>query len=202
MAKYEGGILAPVHGKVGSVVGSNWRAIDYVRSYTSHVKNPRTTAQQAQRGRLAKATGIARQLLPGARPGLTARCQVRSEFNELVRQLMGLESNVEQLDRLVFSSGPRAGVLLGAFTKPQAAGKVEVSFTSQPSAAMDRSDDDAVYVVYYDAKANRAAVAMAPRSDGKVELTVHDKAEGLVYLFAYVRSSHGVGSATTAVKVQ
>lgn len=202
MAKYEGGILAPVHGKVGSVVGSNWRAIDYVRSYTSQVKNPRTDKQQAQRGRLRDATAIARVLLPGAKAGLQRRCRHKSEFNELVRQIMGqLKAGQLELGKLVLSSGPRAGVVFEALGKPAAKGKYTVKFTSLPSSKHDQRDEDVVYVVYYDAKAKLGASGSGDRKSGTVEIDVPEKPEGDVWLYAYALSVEGVGSPTATLKL-
>jgi hypothetical protein len=43
MAKYLNGILGPFNGKVGTVVGSSWRSIDYMRA-----KNGKRTGQPTQ----------------------------------------------------------------------------------------------------------------------------------------------------------
>lgn len=51
MARLPLGILGPVSGKVGNVVGGTWRGIDYLRAMPANVGNPRTEAQLNQRGR-------------------------------------------------------------------------------------------------------------------------------------------------------
>lgn len=63
MATYKQGILGPFSGKVGTVVGSSWRGIAYIRSLATKVANPRTQAQVAARNRLAE---VASKLRPFA----------------------------------------------------------------------------------------------------------------------------------------
>lgn len=57
MAKYNQGILGSFSGKVGSVVGSSWRGVSYIRARPAKVSNPRTAAQTAVRLRLSTLTG-------------------------------------------------------------------------------------------------------------------------------------------------
>lgn len=45
MGRYKQGILGPFSGKVGSVVGSFWNGVYYMRSLAPHVANPRTEDQ-------------------------------------------------------------------------------------------------------------------------------------------------------------
>ncbi len=45
------GILGGVAGKVGNVVGGNWKGIDYLRSKPASVANPKTLKQLTQRAR-------------------------------------------------------------------------------------------------------------------------------------------------------
>lgn len=49
MGTYKSGILGAFSGKVGTVVGSSWNGIDYMRSLASHVANPRTAKQVENR---------------------------------------------------------------------------------------------------------------------------------------------------------
>ncbi len=55
------GILGGVSGKVGNVVGGNWKGIDSLRSLPASVANPKTLKQQTQR---AKFTTILNFLKP------------------------------------------------------------------------------------------------------------------------------------------
>jgi hypothetical protein len=49
MARITSGILGPVSGKVGAVVGASWRGIDYIRGLPEPSNKPATSLQLAQR---------------------------------------------------------------------------------------------------------------------------------------------------------
>jgi len=55
MAKYGKGANGAFSGKVGSVVGSSWRSIDYLRSLPKKTKKPISESQIAQRAKFALA---------------------------------------------------------------------------------------------------------------------------------------------------
>ncbi len=58
MGKIKQGILGGFNGKVGTVVGSSWKGITYMRGQAQHVKNPRTAGQVYQRNAM-KAIALA-----------------------------------------------------------------------------------------------------------------------------------------------
>ena len=51
MGKINQGILGGFSGKVGTVIGGNWKGITYMRAKAVSVANPRTEAQQSQRAK-------------------------------------------------------------------------------------------------------------------------------------------------------
>lgn len=55
------GILGGVSGKVGPIIGGNWKGINYIKQYTIPA-NPRTPDQQAQRSRFAAVVLLAQAL--------------------------------------------------------------------------------------------------------------------------------------------
>jgi hypothetical protein len=63
MGQIKKGILGGFSGKVGTVVGANWKSISYMRSLPQKVKNPRTEAQVKHR---AKFTFAVKTLKPFA----------------------------------------------------------------------------------------------------------------------------------------
>ncbi|TKC06175.1 DUF6266 family protein [Pedobacter frigoris] len=63
MGKYNKGILAPFMGKVGTVVGSIWNGVHYLRSLGDYVDNP-TTAQLNVRSKMALVTQFLADLKP------------------------------------------------------------------------------------------------------------------------------------------
>ncbi|MGN0029943.1 MAG: DUF6266 family protein [Marinilabiliaceae bacterium] len=72
MAKYNQGILGSFSGKVGSVVGSSWRGVSYIRARPAKVSNPRTAAQTAVRLRMATLTGTLKHFAPAIAAGFTS----------------------------------------------------------------------------------------------------------------------------------
>ena len=88
MGKIKQGILGGFKGKVGTVIGSSWNGIAYMRGLAQSVKNPKTAAQTTQRGFFREVLDIVGQftneqlnfLFPTAPSGMT-------RHNALVKQL-------------------------------------------------------------------------------------------------------------------
>lgn len=88
MGKIKQGILGGFRGTVGTVVGSSWNGIAYMKGKPQSVRNPRTDAQVQQRGFFKELLAIASQLsaeqqaflFPSSPKGMTRR-------NALVQQL-------------------------------------------------------------------------------------------------------------------
>jgi hypothetical protein len=55
MATLSKGILGPMSGTVGTIIGGSWKGIDYIRSKPSSVKQPNTQAQLEQRAKFKTA---------------------------------------------------------------------------------------------------------------------------------------------------
>ena len=53
MGEIKQGILGGFSGKVGTVIGSTWKDVSYMRAMAISVSNPRTPKQQTQRGKFA-----------------------------------------------------------------------------------------------------------------------------------------------------
>lgn len=62
MGKYQNGILGSFTGKVGTVVGSSWRGINYMRAHASSRRNTNTVAQAVQRAKFAKVGGFIKSM--------------------------------------------------------------------------------------------------------------------------------------------
>lgn len=72
MGTYAQGILGPFSGKVGSVVGSFWRGVYYMRALAPHVANPNTDAQKLARSLFGTASKVCRPFLTAIRKGFIA----------------------------------------------------------------------------------------------------------------------------------
>ena len=88
MGKIKQGILGGFKGKVGTVIGSSWNGIAYMRGLPQSVKNPKTAAQQAQRAFFKEVQDLVSQLsyeqlvflFPNSEQGMSRR-------NAMVQQL-------------------------------------------------------------------------------------------------------------------
>lgn len=105
MAKYSKGILGPVSGKVGTVVGASWKSIHYFRSKPTKGNKSNTEAQKAQRGLFRINTRVAQALLPVGRVGLKALASRKTEYNIIMERLFAVKDTLEDL-RLSTGVGP------------------------------------------------------------------------------------------------
>ena len=88
MGKIKQGILGGFKGKVGTVIGSSWNGIAYMKGLPQSVRNPRTDAQVQQRNFFKELQGLVSQLsdeqlaslFPSVNRGMTRR-------NMLTRQI-------------------------------------------------------------------------------------------------------------------
>lgn len=157
MAKYSKGILGPVRGTVGTVVGSSWRAIDYVRSKATSYHDRKSPAQVAQRATFKRHAACARGLLTAARVGLHGMASRTTEYNILVRRLFEVDGELAQL-RLSSGVGPMVQGLKAA----QNAQTVKVTWTPDPNRT-----EDAVYVAVVSENGGFSASAEAKQTAGE-----------------------------------
>lgn len=81
MAIFLNGILGGFSGKVGTVIGSSWKGIDYMRSRATSYSNARTEAQLDQRARFSVMGKFLRPLIPFLRIGFKNQAIKMSGFN-------------------------------------------------------------------------------------------------------------------------
>lgn len=81
MGTIKQGILGGFSGKVGTVIGGNWKGIDYMRSKAASISNPKTEAQLDQRARFAAALKFLQPLTPFLRIGFKNYAVKMTAFN-------------------------------------------------------------------------------------------------------------------------
>ena len=81
MGKISQGILGGLSGKVGNVVGGNWKGIDYLRIKPSKVANPRTEGQVNQRNKFTASLEFLQPNIDFVKVGYKNFAVKRSEFN-------------------------------------------------------------------------------------------------------------------------
>lgn len=88
MGKIMQGILGGFSGKVGTVVGSNWKSISYIRSIATSVANPRTEKQQCQRGKFKKAVYFLKTATPFIQIGYRNLAYRQTAFNAAMSYML------------------------------------------------------------------------------------------------------------------
>ena len=81
MGTIKQGILGGFSGKVGTVVGSSWKGISYMRGQAQSVKNPRTAKQMAQRDKFALALSFVRPIQSFVKIGFKTYATRQTAFN-------------------------------------------------------------------------------------------------------------------------
>lgn len=89
MGTIKKGILGGFSGKVGSVVGSTWKGIAYMRSLPSIVKNPRTEKQMSQRSKFALTVQFLKPIHPYLRVGFRGFTGGQTAFNAAMSYHLG-----------------------------------------------------------------------------------------------------------------
>jgi hypothetical protein len=116
MAKYKNGILGAFSGKVGPIVGASWRGIDYMRTYTSKIKNPNTLPQKEQRSKMSIISKFVKPIRPLLNIGWRLRAINMTPSNAATQYLI---SNAIMGDYPNFSLNPEkilisSGTLMSA----------------------------------------------------------------------------------------
>jgi hypothetical protein len=81
MGTIKKGILGGFSGKVGTVIGGNWKGIDYMRSKAASISNPKTEAQLDQRARFGAALKFLQPLTAFLRVGFKNYAVKMTAFN-------------------------------------------------------------------------------------------------------------------------
>jgi len=157
MGTIKQGILGGFSGKVGTVIGGNWKGIDYMRGKAASVSNPKTEAQLDQRARFGAALKFLQPLTSFLRVGFKNYAVKMTAFNSamsynLNNALSGVypEYFIDYASALV-----SRGSLPGALNpQVQSANPNQVEFTWQENSqdANASANDKVLLVVFNSAK--------------------------------------------------
>lgn len=81
MGKISQGILGGVSGKVGNIIGGNWKGIDYIRIKPSSVANPRTKGQVEQRTKFSTVLAFLQPMTDFLKTGFKLYSSGMTQFN-------------------------------------------------------------------------------------------------------------------------
>lgn len=177
------GILGGFSGKVGTVVGSTWKSINYMRALAVSVHNPNTVKQQCQRGKFRTVVHFCKAVKPVIQNGFQEYAFRQTPVNAAMSYL--LRYAVEGCAENVTLDFSKVRVSQGSLTAATdatvdvAAGKATFSWTDN-SGAGDAAGDDAAMVLAYNKDRMEAVcnVSAATRADGAAELTLPTSWDG------------------------
>lgn len=184
MGKINQGILGGFSGKVGNVIGGNWKGIDYMRVKPASVHNPRTEGQMDQRTRFAQVLQFLQPMKDFIKVGYKNYAIKMTQFNSAMSYILknavtGSFPNytIDYANALI-SRGSLAGALNGSATS-STAGAVEFTWYDNSSEGNAQATDKALILAYNKTKREAAFVTDgAIRTAGTQTLTVPDDFSG------------------------
>ena len=166
------GILGGFSGKVANVVGSSWKGIAVIKSLPLSVANPKTPAQQAQRGALSSVVAAARVLLAALiQPYWNPFAQRQSGYNAFTSENIATFTTAGFAIFADFFS--MRGSLLNApvtlITSSAGASTIVIDYTDNSGSSDAQATDDTVVTIWNDTqKYWIVAAADSVRSDGTI----------------------------------
>ena len=163
MSQYNQGILGPFSGKVGTVVGSFWKGRFVMRSRPTHMTNPNTPAQQAQRARFS----LVSETLAPLRPAVNIGFAQRSDVDNVTPVNVAMQVNMEQAvtgsgtaisidwNRFMVSGGTLLNVEAPSAVAA-ASHAINVTWTNNAGVDSDVLDSDQVMLAVYNTNRKQA----------------------------------------------
>ena len=178
MGTIKNGITGGFSGKVGNVIGSNWKGIDYMRSRATSVSQPNTPAQLDQRARFGTVGKFLRPLIPFLRIGFKNQAVKMSAFNAaLAYNLKNAISGVYPAYAIDYANALISEGYLPEALNPTAvsavAGKIAFTWEDNSTDAEALAADKVILVVYNPVKKRAVNVVGGnTRSSGTQTITL------------------------------
>lgn len=158
MARYTKGALGAFSGKLGNVVGSNWREIDYLRSLPRPSKKPASPLQLAQRAKFALTISFLSTIKDVLNIGFGDKKLGKSSgYNQAVKSMLhdgiiGTYPDYEiDFEKVIMSKGSLSG-LFGLSIVEGNPMELELSWVLYENQYSAFGDDDVVIVLYNETK--------------------------------------------------
>ena len=203
MGTIKQGILGGFSGKVGTVIGSSWKGISYMRGRAQNVKNPRTEGQMEQRSKFSLTLEFLKPITAYIRTGYKMYANKQTAFNAAMSYIVkNAVSGIYPNYMLDFS---QVLVSRGTLTQPlnanaaMSAGKVSVSWTDN-SGQGDAQPIDVAMPLAFNTNNGEAVFSTnsATRADQLAELTFPaDWAGDTVEIYIGFISADGINVANS-----
>lgn len=177
MGTIKQGILGGFSGRVGTVVGSNWKSVHYMRALATNISNPRTEKQQCQRTKFSKAISFLSTITPFLRVGYKSYATDQSAFNAAMSYTMKNamtgcgDALALDYEKILVAHGNLTVAVDATVTIE--GNKASYKWTDNSNSGNAKTKDAAMLLVYNKDK-REAAYSMnaATRSDAKAELAL------------------------------
>ncbi|WP_282036202.1 DUF6266 family protein [Saccharicrinis aurantiacus] len=184
MGKINQGILGGFSGKVGNVIGGNWKGIDYMRVKPASVANPQTEGQVDQRSKFSTVLRFLQPMKDFVKVGYKGYANKMTEFNSamsynLKNAITGAypDFTIDYASALI-SRGSLAGVLNGVVDSASA-GNVSFTWSDNSTDGNAQATDKAMLLVFNAIKNECIFITDGElRSLGAQTLTVPDNYSG------------------------
>ena len=209
MAKQLGGINGPYQGKVGKVVGYQWRGQWVVRAAAEEFHDAKSEKQLEQRGRFKASVAFAARLRDILQIGLKQSAQKahKTEYNYFQMINNGClawdgENLVVDYPNLKLSEGPVAPVGFTHVECGMMSDELVISFEKNPE-HRNCNGNDRVYVAAVNAVRQEAVLSLPVyRRMGSVTLELPTHWEGEeVHLYGFVQDNAGRCSETVYISM-
>jgi hypothetical protein len=153
MGRINQGISGGFSGTVGTVVGGNWKGIDYMRAKETGRSDARSAAQLDQRARFLTVIAFLKPLKDFLRVGFKSRAVRMSAFNaatsyHLEKALQGISPDYAiDYSKVMVSQGPLPGVL-NPLAISGAGGQIKFTWENNSRAYHALGDDQVIMVIY------------------------------------------------------
>ena len=206
MAKQIEGINGGFCGRVGTVIGYQWRGKWCMRSYPRHIRDARTALQLEQRAWFKRAVGFASQLTEVLRAGLRKRSKSLhltegNLFVALNKKCLTLEEEHLRVDyeNLVLSDGMVAPVGFGEpeLTVTEERFRLKVDFEPNPLKLPTRGGDKVFLAALCESSKEAILAAPAFRRDKTIAYTLPACWAGsVVHVYGFAQDYTGEASAS------
>jgi len=176
MATFLKGIHGAYSGKVGNVVGSRWREVDYVRSLGRPSNRPASEAQLQQRARFALAVAFLSPVKDLLNLGFSDKEQnAATGYNVALSHLLrsGITGDYPKVDidysKVQISRGSLAAPVGLTFTE-ESPGEAVISWEPLTNTFNAFADDSVIALVYNKDKAFFSIYEEATRQEGVLSL--------------------------------
>lgn len=185
MGTIKQGILGGFSGKVGTVIGSSWKGISYMRGQAQHVKNPRSAGQLNQRSKFSLALSFLQPVVPYIRIGYKSQAAKQTEFNAAMSYTIknaitgSYPSYALDFTKIVVSKGGLTQVTGATASWNNNSNEVKIDWTDNSGVGNALATDKAMPFIYNKAKGDTIYdTAGATRATHTQSLTVPNDWEG------------------------